>query len=151
LDNKSKYNQSDTKKDVISDYLQDHQKQELQSAKDQVWKARNALFAVAGFALVFNLIVLVKANYLYGLPLIVALLVPAIFTGLAFMTKKQPFTAIILGLVVYIGMWLFDIIIFGTEELFENILFKIVIIYFLIAALKHARRAEKLQKKLKEP
>jgi hypothetical protein len=141
--------QNDAEKDVISDYYQGYQQLELESAETQVRKARNALFVVAGLTLVVNLIQLASMDQLTTIPVILVIVVTAIFAGLALLTKKQPFTAIIIGLVVYVSLWILDIVVLGTEEIAKGFIFKAAIIYFLITGLKHARQAEKLRKEIK--
>jgi hypothetical protein len=140
--------QNDSEKDVISDYYQGYQQLELESAETQVKKARNALFVVAGLTLVVNLIQLGGMDQLTIIPVAFVLLITAIFAGLGFLTKKQPFTAIIIGLVVYVGLWILDIAVLGAEEIGKGIIFKAAIVYFLIRGLKHARDAEKLRKEI---
>ncbi len=134
---------------VVSNYYEGYQELELQAAQNQVRKARNALFVVAGLTLVVNLISLNSSNSLSGLPLIFALLISAIFAGLAFLTKVQPFTAIIIALVVFVGLWVLDIAVISVEYIWRGILFRGIIIYFLITGLKHAREAERLKRELK--
>ncbi|MEI9807176.1 MAG: hypothetical protein WDO16_04405 [Bacteroidota bacterium] len=134
---------------VISDYLEGYQQLELQAAENQVKKARNTLFVVAGLTLVVNLFLLMSSHTLDTASLIVILVLTAIFTALGFMTKKQPFTAIMIGLVIYAGLWIFDIVVLGADEVIKGLLFKIIIIYFLVTGLKHARETERLKKEIK--
>lgn len=144
-------NVSPDKKDpenVVSDYLEGYQQLELQSAETQVRKARNALFVVAGLTLVLNLFMLASTDSFDAVSLITVLVLTAIFAGLGFMTKKQPFAAIIIGLVIYVALWIFDIVVLGPEYLLRGLLFKGIIIYFLITGLKHAREAERLKKEI---
>ncbi|MDP4264704.1 MAG: hypothetical protein Q8941_19410 [Bacteroidota bacterium] len=147
-DENKEHHQNDTEKDIISDYYQGYQELELQSAETQVKKARNALFVVAGLTLVVNLVLLGNQDQLDSFQLVFVLVLTAIFTGLGFLTKKQPFTAIIIGLVIYVGLWILDIIVLGSEQLIRGFLFKAIIIYFLARGLKHAREAERLRKEI---
>jgi len=139
---------NDEEKDVIFDYYQGYRELELRSAETQVKKARNALFVVAGLTLVVNLVQLGRLNQLNGLPLAFVLFATAIFVGLGLMTKKQPFTAIIIGLVIYVGFWIFDIIALGADQFIKGLIFKSIIIYFLAAGLKYARNAERLRNEI---
>ena len=134
--------------DILSDYYAGYQQLELESAETQVKKARNALFFVAGLTLVVGLIQLGGSNSLDGPSLAVLLVVTGIFAGLALLTKKKPFAAIVLGLIIYLGLWAVDVIVLGTEHLFRGILFKGIIIYFLVKGLKHGREAERLRNEL---
>lgn len=133
---------------VVADYFEGYQQLELQSAESNIKKARNALFVVAALTLVANLIQLSMTDELNSVSLIIVLLLTGIFAGLGLLTKKHPFTAIVIGLIVYVGLWVFDIIILGPEYLVKGILVKGIIVYFLITGLKHAREAERLKKEL---
>jgi len=135
-------------KNIISDYYEGVQQLELESAEAQVRKARNALFVVAGLTLIVNLIYLSKANALYGAPLYIAILITLLFAGLALLTKKYPFSAIVIGLVIYVGFWIFDIASNGFQGFLGGIIAKVIIIYFLVKGLRYAREAERLRKQL---
>lgn len=134
----------------ISDYYSGYQQLELQSAETEIRKARNALLVVAALTLILNLIVLGQADALSGTPLLITIGVSAIFAGLAFWTKQQPLSAIIVALVLYVGLWIFDIAVLGPERLIKGIIFKAIIIYFLVRAIKPARYAERLRKELSQ-
>ena len=133
---------------VLSDYYTGYQELQLQAAELHVKKARNALFAVAAINLVVGLILYSASNILTGATVGILVLISAIFAGLGFLTKKQPFTAIIIGLVIYIGLWLLDIIVAGGEQIIRGILVRGIIIYFLVTGVKHAREAERLRREL---
>lgn len=134
--------------DVLSNYFEGVQKLELESAEAQVRKARNALFVVAAITLIVNLFMLNQSDSLSGFPLILVLVMTATFAGLALLTKKQPFTAIIIALIIYIGLWVLDIVVLGPEYIIRGALLKGIIVYILINALKHAREAERLRKSM---
>jgi xanthosine utilization system XapX-like protein len=143
-----KQHQNDAGKDIISDYYQGYQQLELQSAETQVKKARNALFVVAGLTLIVNLVLLGSQAQFDSFSLVIVLLVTIIFAGLGLMTKKQPFAAIIIGLSIYVGLWILDIVVLGSEQFTRGLFLKGIIIYFLIKGLKHAREAERLKKEI---
>src|ERR1051325_11615058 len=94
---------------VISDYYQGYQKLELQSAETEIRKARNAIIAIAALIIVGNLIVMAAGDSFTSAGIIIMLGIATIFTGLAFLTKKQPLTAIIIALVLFLALWVFDI------------------------------------------
>ena len=135
--------------EILSDYYTGYQQLQLESAKSEVKKARNALFFVAGVSFLFTLLMMLTSNTFEIETSIILFVVTGIFAGLGFMTKKQPFVAIVIGLVLYVGFWLFDIAIDGAENIFKGLLVRAIIIYFLFKGLKHAREAERLMKELK--
>lgn len=139
-----------TEENVISDYYSGYQELELQSAQSQIKKARNALFAVAGLTLVANLIVLGSTDELGGAPLAIAIFISLVFAGLALLTAKAPMVAIIIGLLLFIGLWVLDIIVLGPEYIVRGIIFKAAVIYFLATGIKHAKEAERLKKEINQ-
>ena len=136
---------------VISDYYQGYQQLELQSAETQIKKARNAIIAIAILIILGNLIVMAANDSFTTLGIIIMLGIAAIFTGLAFLTKKQPLTAIIIALVLFSALWISDIVIAGLENIYKGIIVKVIILYFLIKGIKHAREAERLRKEMAYP
>jgi len=133
---------------VVSDYYQGYQQLELQSAETQIKKARNAIIAIAILIIIGNLIVMAASNSFTTTGIIVMLGIAAVFTGLAFLTKRQPLTAIIIALVLFIALWVSDIVIAGVENIYKGIVVRVIILYFLIKGIKHAREAERLRKEM---
>ena len=133
---------------VISDYYQGYQKLELQSAETEIKKARNAIIAIAILIIIGNLIVMGVNNSFTTLAIIIMLGIAVIFTGLAFLTKKQPLTAIIIALVLFVALWVSDIVIAGIQNLYQGIVVKAIILYFLVKGIKHAREAERIRKEI---
>ncbi|MBN8673049.1 MAG: hypothetical protein J0L56_02880 [Chitinophagales bacterium] len=81
--------------------------------------------------------------------LLFSLVVSGIFAGLGFLTKKQPMTAIIIALILFLGLWIFTIIVIGPEQIYKGILVRGIIVYFLVTGIKHAKEAERLRKEIK--
>src|SRR5262245_4786464 len=118
--------------DIIANYYSNFQQSELENVEKKVRKARNALFVVGALSLVANLILLGLDDQLSGFPLVFALMISAVFIGLGFLTKKQPFTSIIIGLAIYVGLWILDMIVGGSEYITKGLFLRIAIIYFLV-------------------
>ena len=133
---------------VISDYYQGYQKLELQSAETEIKKARNAIIAIAALIVVGNLILMSIDNSFNTVSIVIMLILTGIFIGLTFFTKKQPLTAIIIALVLFIGLWISDIVLAGVEYIYKGIIVKIIILSFLIKGIKHAREAERIRKEI---
>lgn len=133
---------------VISDYYHGYQKLELQSAETQIKKARNAIIAIAILIIIGNLIVMAASDSFTTTGIIIMLGIAAVFTGLAFLTKRQPLTAIIIALVLFIALWVSDIVLAGIENIYKGIIVRVIILYFLIKGIKHAREAERIRKEI---
>jgi hypothetical protein len=133
---------------VLSDYYEGYRQLELESLENRIRKARNAIYAVAILNIIGSLIFMGASDSFSTEGLVIVFLVSGIFFGLGFYTKKQPLAAIIIALVLYIGLWILDIIVAGPEMLYKGILVKAIIIYFLVTGIKHAREAEQIKKEM---
>jgi hypothetical protein len=137
-------NQSD---DVISDYYDGVKKLEMEGYETGIKKARNALFITAGIVGVSEIITLAIADL--GFPPFVIAVIAAevgVFIGLALWTKTKPYTAIVVGLIVFIVMWIASIALVGGQAIYKGILVKAIIISVLVNALKPAKAWEDLKK-----
>lgn len=131
----------------ISDYYDDIKKSEIAGYEMGIKKARTALFVTAALIFAGELITVSMA----GLPisstvLVIALVEAGIFVGLALWTKTKPYTAIITGLIIFVGLWVLAIIIAGAMGAVGGIVVRIIIIFYLAGALKHAKAWEQAKK-----
>lgn len=131
----------------IADYYDGLKELEMQGLEAGVRKARNALFVTAGLMLVGELISVALAGLALTPVLIgIALTEAAIFAGLAIWTNKKPYTAIIVGLVVFIGLWIVAIIGAGFKGAIGGIIVRIIILNYLVRALKPAKAWEEAKR-----
>ena len=135
--------------DKIHEYYTDVKKQEMASYETGIKKARNALFVTAALVLISELVG-AKVGEIPMTPLFIAfiLIESGIFVGLAFLTKTKPYSAIIIGLILFLLIWAASIYVNGTKGIYSGIIFKAVVIYFLVAALKPAKAWEEAKKTL---
>ena len=147
--NENTTNQTAGNENEISDYYDGLKQIEIQGYETGVKKARTALFVTAGLLFVGELIS-VGLTGLTLTPLLIgiALIESAIFVGLAFWTNTKPYTAIIVGLVIFIGMWILAIIGSGFMGAIGGIIVRIIIISYLISALKPAKAWEDARKNM---
>ena len=133
----------------ISDYYDGLKQLEMQGYETGVKKARTALFVTAGLLFVGELISVSLTGLTLTPALIgIALIESGIFVGLAFWTKTKPYTAIIVGLVIFIGLWILAIIASGFMGAIGGIIIRIIIISYLISALKPAKAWEDARKNM---
>lgn len=143
-------NNNNEPENVITDYLHGYQELELQSAENKVKKARNAIFAIAIIFLVSDLIIMGMSDTFTTVGLTISIAVSAVFVGLAFLTKKQPLTAILVALALFAGVWILNIIVVGPDQIYKGILVRGIILYFLITGIRHAKEAERLRRELQK-
>ena len=147
--NENTTHQTTGNENEISDYYDGLKQMEMQGYETGVKKARTALFVTAGLLFVGELIS-VGLRGLTVTPLLIgiALIESGIFVGLAFWTKTKPYTAIIVGLVIFIGLWILAIIGSGVMGAIGGIIVRIIIISYLISALKPAKAWEDARKNM---
>ncbi len=137
------------KENEIADYVEGIKKLEMQGFETGIKKARTALFVTA--ALVFISELVVAGTSEIGItPLLIgiALFEAGVFVALALWTKTKPYSAIMVGLILFILMWVAAIFINGGKAVYSGIIVKIVVITYLAKALKDAKAWEETKKNL---
>lgn len=142
-------NQQPASENEISDYYEGVKKLKMEGYETGIKKARNALFVTAALVLIAEIISVSAAGL--GFPPLAILIIAVevgIFIGLAFWTKTKPYTAIIVGLIVFILLWILAIVIASNagKPIYSGIIFRIVVISILIGSLKSAKAWEELKK-----
>src|SRR4029079_15853251 len=95
--------QPDQQKDIIADYANEIQQIKIEGYERTVRRARNALFWAGGLIFLGEMIAMFRTYAQFDIVIfIIALVEGGIFVGLAFSTKKKPFTAIVTGFIVFL-------------------------------------------------
>jgi hypothetical protein len=136
----------------IADYAGELKQIEIQGYETAVRKARNALFWTAGLVFLGEMIGMLRTETGFD-PVIfgIALVEAGIFVALALWTKKKPHTAVVTGLIVFVGFIILTIVIngmaYGSEGVMKalvgGIVVKIIILVTLIKALNDANALQK--------
>jgi len=110
-------------------------------------QARNAIFIAAGI-LALNVIILAASVPDYYEYIWIDFLVWGIFIAgfiaLGLWTKKKPYSAIIGALILYALFIILNAVI-DINSIYKGILFKIMIIVFLVKGINDAREAQRMQ------
>ena len=143
--------------DSIADYHNEIRQIELDGYESGIKKARNALYITAVLIFIGEMVAMFTAPggadfniYIF----IVAVLEGGIFVALALWTKKKPYTAIVSGLIAFIGILLLSTIlntytnggIGFLKSIFSGIIFKVIILANLIRALSTAKVLQNAKK-----
>ena len=145
----------DQQENVIADYANELKQMEMEGYELAVRKARNALFWAGGLVFLGEMISMYRQDLGFQpLLLIIALAEAGIFIGLAFWTKKKPYTAVVSGLIAFIGIILISVIMNGMVEgssgvlkaIFSGIIVKVIILVNLILPLKDAKALQEARK-----
>ncbi len=148
-------NDSAQQKDVIADYASELQQIEMEGYERAVRKARNALFWAGGLYFFWEMIGMFRSEGSFNLVwFLIAVVEAGIFIGLAFWTKSKPYTAVISGLIYFIGLIILSAFIMAMQEgslgvlkaLFGGIIVKVIIIVNLILPLKDAKALQEAKK-----
>ena len=132
---------------AIADYYNDVKKLEMQGYESGIRKARTALFVTAGLLLLGEVIT-ASVQQLEWTPLLIGIIAieVGIFVALGFWTKTKPYTAILVGLILFILYWILAIALNGVEAAYKGIIIKVVIIVYLVQSLKPAKAWEDMRK-----
>jgi hypothetical protein len=110
-------------------------------------QARNAIFVAAGI-LLLNVIILsftVPPGYEYlWIDLLIWGTFIAGFIVLGLWTKKKPYSAIIGALILY-GVFILLNALIDVSTIYKGIIFKVVIIVFLVKGLRDAKEAQQMK------
>jgi len=113
-------------------------------------KARNALFIAGAIMFVVDVIAtliqrdLITETYMWTVIGIDALIL-GIFIGLGLWTKKKPYTAIIIGLVIFCLIQIMAMI-GDPSNIYKGIIVKIAVVAALISGIKNARKLQNLNR-----
>ena len=108
-------------------------------------QARNALFVVAAIQLFGVFFVKAENEMARNISMGILAFTALIFVGLAFWTKKRPYTALMTALIIYGSLVLLDAIV-DPSTIIKGIVLKIGIIIVLISGLRNAKEAVELRK-----
>lgn len=114
-------------------------------------KVKNAemwLFIVGGFTIALALFYFFfRYDRLNVLSTVIDCTIGLVYIGLAFFVNKKPYTAVLVGLILYISTIVLTGV-FDPTTLMSGWLFKIIIIAALVSGLKAAKQAEQLRREL---
>ena len=132
---------------AISDYYDGVRELEIQGYESGVKRGRTVLFVTAALVLVGEFIY-AAINNVTMTPMLIGIVVveSAFFVSLALWTRRKPYTAILIGLIVFIGMWVLAIIGSGFRAAIGGIIARIIIITYLVRALKPAKDWEEAKR-----
>jgi len=68
--------------------------------------------------------------------------------AIAFLALKQPLAAIIFAAIVFTGVWVLMILVFGGIGAISGLLVKAIIIYFLISGFQSAKEVNRIRKEI---
>ena len=106
------------------------------------YKAANALFVAAALIFVWSIIAIITNNS-YGPPVMMLHLLEAgMLVVLGFLSKKKPFSSLIIGLILFIALWVVTAAM-DKSNLYSGIIVKIFVVIYMLRALPDARRYER--------
>jgi hypothetical protein len=106
-------------------------------------RARITLLIVAGWMLVHLYTIWPIDNAESYISAVFLVLVSGAFVALAFWTKKKPYTALLLAMVLFIALIVLDAVV-DLHTIYQGWIWKIAIIVSLVLGLQNAREAQQL-------
>ena len=107
-----------------------------------------ALLTIGLVLLISNLIAFASADVSIIDNWLTAVLIPAIFFGLGLFAKLQPLVAAIACIVVIVAIAVLNYIALGPLTLISGWIYKVICLYFIFIAVRHAKDAEQARKEL---
>jgi hypothetical protein len=147
-------NTPNSQPDVIADYANEMQQIQIEAYERAVRKARNALFWAGGLIFFWEMIGMFRGEGFDAFIFVFALIEGGIFVALALWTKSKPYTAIMIGLAVFILFIVLGVILNGMAEgsagvlkaLFSGIIVKVIILVNLILPISDAKALQESRK-----
>ena len=134
-------------KNEITEYYEGVKQLEMQGYESGIKKARTALFVTAAILFVGELIAASIAEEPFTLLFwAIILMQSGIFVALGFWTKTRPYAAVIIGLIVFILIWVLAIAFSGFRGAIGGIIIKIIIIVYLAKAIGPAKAWEETKR-----
>jgi len=153
MENTSPTPEQDNTADSIAGYHDQIKQIHTEGMEQGVKKARNALFFIAGILLIWELIRYAAGGDSDEYSLAFTGVIVLIYVLLGLWTKKKPYTAIILGLVVFLLTWGLSVfsyaIVYGAtgiaKALFGGIFIRIAVLVILLRSLSNAKELQQLK------
>ena len=139
------------KEDLISDYVNEIREQDLELHKLSVKKARNTLYLVAVLVFVSEMIGMFMSDEGFtALVLVISLVEAGIFVVLALWTKRKPYSAVMAGIIAFIGIYTLAFagnliasdLVSAIQSLLGGFIFKIIVLITLFGALRNAKAVQ---------
>ncbi|HEV7780774.1 MAG TPA: hypothetical protein VGO58_05890 [Chitinophagaceae bacterium] len=134
--------------DIVSGIYDGYKDTQREILAIETRKASYKLFTIAVVLLIFNIIAVGIAGIPLSYVLFQVLLFPLIFGVMGLLAFKEPLLAIILGMLVMFGYWIYIAAVFDTRTLLQGWIGKAIIIYLLLAGLQNAREAHRIRREL---
>jgi hypothetical protein len=147
------------KEDLISDYVNELKESDLEHHKLSVKKARNTLYLVAALVFVSEMIGMFMSDEGFTpLVLIISLVEAGIFVILALWTKRKPYSAVVSGIIAFIGIYTLafagNLIASdwgsAVQSLLGGFIFKIIVLVTLFQALRNAKAVQNHNNNLRQ-
>ena len=133
---------------IVADVYDNYKETQAEILQIETRKVRNSIFWIAGVFLFSSLLGLAVANAFDAQTILYSLILPVSFTALGFLAIKQPFLAIILAALLFIGYIILEFTLVGGRAAITGWLFKAAVVYFLITGFQSAREAERARKEI---
>lgn len=107
--------------------------------------AQNALLIVSGINLISGIVQILTDNseaWLFALGIFVV--IAGLFAALAFWAKYKPFAALLIGLILYIGIFILFAVL-DPSSIIRGIIFKAIVVIYLIKGLIAANDAQQIK------
>jgi len=147
-------NQPSTHKEESAEALQTNEQETIFSSNEfslegydkSIKNARNALFVVAAIQVIFGIISAAAIGGDEALPLIIVTsVIGIVFFLLGLWTKSKPYTAILIGLILFVSLHVIEAIA-EPSSIGKGIIMKVLVIVYLVKSINDAKEAQEMKK-----
>lgn len=124
---------------------------ELDVTQSRIKNGTTTLYVLSGLALLGSFVIPTMMDMSGDekkQTFITYIILSALYIGLAFLSKKKPFAALLTALILYVTVIILGAFVQPTS-LFSGIIIKVLVIAYLVKGTKGAYEAEDLKRKLK--
>lgn len=134
---------------IVSDIYDGYHDTQKELLAIETRKASYKMFTIAVVLFLFNMLALAASGIPFSYVWLDVTLFPVLFTGLGFLSFKEPLVANIAGMILIFGLWIYIAISLDVTSVLKGWLGKAIVIYLLFAGLQNAREAHRIRKELK--
>jgi len=131
--------------DFLTEHVKGISQSEKESYKRVIPKTRNIFMGIAALLFARDLVIAYAQDKVTPVIFTLAITEACLFVGIGFYVHKRPYTAILIGLVVFTVFWILSLFYSSGDSTSASVV-RIVLVLILALHIPDARRLEKMEK-----
>lgn len=134
---------------IVADLHDDYKQTQVEIYHREVRRVRKNIFWIGALLLISDLLGLAMTDGLEPEAILYSCIFPVIYVSIGILAMKQPMLASILATLLFVGLIVLTIIIYGGVGAISGFIIKAVIIYLIFASFQSAKAAEQAKKEMR--